>query len=307
MATRSDRPKRRRAETGCLALVAFALLSMLACRHPEPAAAARPTAAGIDHLAIRASDPQRTADFYARLFGPEAKSPPRAIVANPGSVASRHYWVKAGEGYFAISQASAENGPPAFDHTCVVFGDTDAEGMAALLAGLNRKFENPSMYSIATDFWAADPGGNLLQLDANPQGYWDRLDQLGNARPATELPAIRGEALFRTVRIARVELPAPDLPASLDYYGRLLGADANGSPDGAFRVGPSRLALVPPAQGEAFVVEVADVGPEEILRRLRESGVGGAAITAAGDAVELRDPDGVRLRIASASGSQTSR
>ncbi|MEZ4334732.1 MAG: VOC family protein [Myxococcota bacterium] len=283
---------------------AIALLACLACLRSGPTTDSRPTAAGIDHVALRASDPPQTADFYARLFGPDAKSPPRAIVANPGSVPSPHYWVKAGAGYFAISQASAENGPPAIDHTCLVFRDADADAMARLLAGLDRRFEKPSMYSIATDFWSVDPGGNLLQLDANPEGYWDRLDELGSARPATELPSTRGEAVFRTLRIARVELPATDRAASFDYYERLLGREAGSAPDAPLRVGPSQLVLVPPARGETIVVAVAEASPEAILARLRENGFEGARSAADPSAIELRDPDGTRLRIVSTSAAR---
>jgi hypothetical protein len=31
---------------------------------------------GVDHLAIRVTDMQRSGEFYARLFGPEVKKPP---------------------------------------------------------------------------------------------------------------------------------------------------------------------------------------------------------------------------------------
>jgi hypothetical protein len=62
--------------------------------------------AGVDHLAIRVTDMQRSGEFYARLFGPEVKKSPKAIVANPGSAPSPHYGVRLGESYLALALAS---------------------------------------------------------------------------------------------------------------------------------------------------------------------------------------------------------
>lgn len=264
----------------------------------SPAAgSAAPRVAGVDHLAIRVTDMQRSAEFYSKLFGPEVKKPPRAIVANPGSVPSPHYWVRLGESYLALSLASPANGPPAFDHPCIIFAGIEPEAMARKLSRLNRRFERPATYSIATDFWVEDPAGNLIQIDANPEGYWYRLDALAGAVPADEISAIREEPLFRTLRVDRLALRATDLEASADYYRRLLGSEAEWSSSSEFRLGASRLTLEPAASEEYFVLAIADFDRSEVARRLRELGVDGVIERPEENVVELRDPDGLKLQI----------
>jgi len=253
--------------------------------------------AGIDHLAIRVTDMQRSGEFYSKLFGPAVKKPPGAIVANPGSVPSPHYWARLGESYLAISLASPENGPPGFDHPCLVFGGIDAEAMALKLSSLNRRYERPATYSIATDFWVEDPAGHLIQIDANPEGYWDRLDALAGAVPAEELATIRQAPVFRTIRIGRVALSAADLEASADYYRRLLGGEAETPLGHAFRVGPSWLTLEPGGSESFFAIEISDFDRAEVAGRLRALGVEDVMERPDEDIVALRDPDGLLLWI----------
>jgi catechol 2,3-dioxygenase-like lactoylglutathione lyase family enzyme len=253
--------------------------------------------AGIDHLAIRVTDMQRSGAFYAKLFGPQVKKPPRAIVANPGSVPSPHYWVRLGESYLALSLASPENGPPAFDHPCITFAGIEADAMARRLAPLGRRFERPASYSIATDFWVVDPAGNLVQIDADPEGYWHRLDALAGAVPAEEIDALHAPPAFRTLRIDRIALRASDLEASADYYRKLLGSEARTSARERFRLGASSLILGPATSEEFFVIAVADFERAEVARTLREMGVDGVVERIDEDVVELRDPDGLKLQI----------
>ena len=258
-----------------------------------------PRVAGVDHLAIRVSDMQRSAEFYAKLFGPEVKKPPRDIVANPGSVPSPHYWVRLGEGYLALSLASPENGPPAFDHPCITFAGIDSDSMARKLSRLNRRFERPATYEISTDFWAGDPAGNLIQIDANPEGYWRRLDALGGAVPAEEIGAIREEPVFRTLRIDQLALRAIDLEASSDYYRRLLGSEAARDSGSDFRLGASTLTLEPASAEEFFVLAIADFDRSRVAQTLRELGIDGVVERPEANTVELRDPDGLKLQIGS--------
>jgi hypothetical protein len=246
---------------------------------------------------------QRSGEFYAKLFGPEVKKPPRAIVANPGSVPSPHYWVRLGESYLALSLASPENGPPAFDHACITFAGIDSEAMAHKLSTLNRRFERPATYSISTDFWAVDPAGNLIQIDANPEGYWHRLDALAGAVPADEIEATRGESVFRTIRIEGLALRAIDFEASADYYRRMLGPEAARRSGVEFGLGASSLMLEPAGSEEYFVLSVADFDRSAVARKLRALGIEGVVERVDEDAVELRDPDGLKLEIRAGSSS----
>ncbi len=227
------------------------------------------------------------------------KKPPRAIVANPGSVPSPHYWVRLGEGYLALSLASPENGPPAFDHPCITFAGIDSDTMARKLSSLNRRFERPATYEISTDFWAGDPAGNLIQIDANPEGYWHRLDALGGAVPAEEIGVIREEPVFRTLRIDQLALRAIDLEASADYYRRMLGSEATCDSGSDFRLGASTLTLESASAEEFFVLAIADFDRSQVAQTLRALGVGGVVEHPEEDVVELRDPDGLKLQIGS--------
>jgi catechol 2,3-dioxygenase-like lactoylglutathione lyase family enzyme len=256
-----------------------------------------PFVVGVDHLAIRVSDMQRSGEFYAKLFGPAAKKPPQPIIAHPTSVPSPHYWVRMGASYLAISLASPENGPPGFDHRCFNFGGITAEEMARKLATLNRAYARPASYDIATDFWARDPAGNLLQIDADPEGYWDRLDALARAVPAEELAAIRGDAVFETIRIAHVALESKDVEASADYYRSLLGDPGADGRTRAFRAGPARVTLEAGSGEPYFGIEVAGFDRKSVAQTLRELGIEGVIEHREEDVVELRDPDGIKLQI----------
>ena len=138
-------------------------------------------------------------------------------------------------------------------------------------------------------------------IDANPEGYWHRLDALAGAVPAEELETIGQEPVFRTIRIGRVALSAADLEAAADYYRRLLGSETEESSGRAFRVGPSRLTLEPADSQSFFVLEIADFDRAEVAGRLRALGVDDVVERPKEDAVALRDPDGLPLWIRGAS------
>ena len=100
--------------------------------------------------------------------------------------------------------------------------------------------------------------GRLIQIDANPEGYWHRLDALAHAVPAKEIAAIRTEPAFRTLRIDRLALRAIDLEASTDYYRRLLGSEGIRDSGSNFTLGMSTLRLKPSSAEAYFVLAIAD-------------------------------------------------
>jgi metallothiol transferase len=136
-----------------VALVALATPSSAAA----PAAPARPIqVTGIDHIALRVRDLERSARFYTGLFGASVRSQsPTSVFLDVGDD-----WVA----LFGLGVASTGYGatPPGVDH--LSFHSVEARSAAERMAVLRAHGLEPVAPPGSGRVYFKDPDGNILQL-----------------------------------------------------------------------------------------------------------------------------------------------
>jgi catechol 2,3-dioxygenase-like lactoylglutathione lyase family enzyme len=254
----------------------------------------------IDHIAIRVSNLRTSLEFYASLFGAKIVLSGEPVVANPNTVPCPHAWFAMNSNYIAISLALPQNGKPGLDHFCLtVDGASDADiGRALDTHGLNRKREEKWFPDVV---WAQDPAENFIQFKAYPGGLQrGGADAVPLVHLAADDPLTAVEGAFKASGVTHLGLRAPDKTGAASYYRNLLGdEDRHCSSRFIFAAGPSRLELVEPHEQEFFQVGLDDFDSDIVRNTLTNLGV--AAIDAEDGAVELADPDGIKLRIGASS------
>jgi len=136
-----------------------AALLALAARPPgaAQAAAARPIqVSGIDHVALRVSDVEKSASFYTELFGATVRSQSEASV-----------FLDVGEDWVALfGRGVPSTGygatDPGVDH--VSFHSTNARSAADRMAVLREHGLEPVSPPGSGRVYFKDPDGNILQL-----------------------------------------------------------------------------------------------------------------------------------------------
>jgi catechol 2,3-dioxygenase-like lactoylglutathione lyase family enzyme len=106
---------------------------------------------GLDHLLLRASAPFKTAEFYRKLFGPEAErseEPPRI-------------WFQLGRSRLGLAPLGGQ--PPGVDHFCVLAESFDS---AAILKRLEERGAVLDSGGTAASPQFRDPDGILVQVMA---------------------------------------------------------------------------------------------------------------------------------------------
>src|SRR5713101_8197103 len=98
--------------------------------------------AGLDHINIRVPDGQRSAEFYAKVFGAELGRAPNAF-ASAGTRRGVLWFVRLGQSSLAISPM-APGEKPGIDHFCFAVDGFNREAMKQKLDGLNRLPDAPS-------------------------------------------------------------------------------------------------------------------------------------------------------------------
>ena len=249
-------------------------------------------AAGIDHLNIHVPDVDRSAEFYAKLFGETVSRSPnaKAQTANPDSPSGVLWFVGTGENNLAISPTRPQQ-KPGLDHICFAIRGFRGLDMKSELTGLNRQWPD----SPPSQIWLKDPDGNIIQLN----GGADPSRVPGSGVGAVLVPPPGGvprQPAFRAIRIVRVTMAVPSPASSADYYRKLLGDNAEKAQRGVFRVGPSELVLGPASGGESYRVSVAGFNPAAAVKTLQGLGVTAQAAPD-GKAVSFRDPDGIHVEI----------
>jgi len=282
---------------------ALALMGALAAMRGAGAGAAGAAEAGIlqpvslDHVNIRVSNVARSAAFYMGLFDtPVLRS--AGLRARPDSPPSEAYFLRFGEGYLAMSQAYAPDGP-GLDHYSVGLRDYEQAKMAPKLLDNGFAAEPRG----AADIWVRDLDGSFIQLRA--PGGWARQ----SATPFAG--AVRAGPALSPLAMSRIALRSADLARAGDFYGRLFGtetASAASPRSRAFSIGDAVLELMPVAAGSApsarlgmdhIRIAIKDFNAETVGRILRERGIEAPAAAAPG-AVRISDPDGIGIELAAA-------
>lgn len=256
-------------------------------------ASARPSSAALpfielDHVSIRVSNVRRAADFYMRLFGPDAGRDP-SRPANPSSKPGELWFIRLGDSHLALAPSSPSE-LPGLDHYCLSVSGFDKKAAATRLSRFNQVFADwPS-----NNVWLTDPGGHFIQIA--PSANAPRLPAIVRGAVVVERdPNLPASPQFRAARISRLTLVAADTSVSANYYRDLLGPSPSAHESNAFVVGPSRLVLTPAGE-PSFRVAVAAFDEPQVRRTLLSAGIA-SQTTTDGAAVVFRDVDGVRVEV----------
>ncbi len=115
---------------------------------PSSAPIFRPT--GLDHLLLRVTDPEKSAVFYAKIFGPVTQR------------ANNRTWFQCGKSRIGLIAADAEH-PTGVDHFCVAAEHFDYDEVTKKLEGAGAKVQPPEVAG-APEF--RDPENILVQVMA---------------------------------------------------------------------------------------------------------------------------------------------
>src|SRR5229473_948573 len=251
---------------------ALALLgAAVAVRGADAAQQAIAQPVSLDHVNIRVSNVAKTAEFYMGLFDtPVLRN--AALRAQPTSPPSEGFFLKFGDGYLAISQAFAPDGPD-LDHYSVGLRDYEKTRLTARLQ--DNGIAVPPRSS--SDVWISDLDGALMQL--RPPGGWARQTATPYQGPVRIGPALS------PLSMSRIGIHCADLAHAGDFYRRLFGteiASAASSRSRTFGVGDAVLELIsaPASSGPAagrgldhIRFAVKDFNADSIRRVLRERGI----------------------------------
>ena len=263
----------RREALGMLGAGAIALRRAVAADTP----AMRFTA--LDHVEFLVSDVEKSAAFYARVFG-------NTVLKN--NKTTRRY-VKLGPSYIAMDKGQVH-----VDHFCAGIRGFDVASVHASLEAKGIAYRD---FPSGKDLAVADPDGTRLQL-ATDNGWAQLLG--GTASP--EVITNGGEAIFRPTGIDHILLNVTDPEKSALFYEKILGPVTQRNNNRIwFQVGTSRIGLLQTPAGEKagvnhYCVSVAKFDYDAAVKKLQQAGVKLDASEIAG-APDLRDPDGYRVQV----------
>jgi catechol 2,3-dioxygenase-like lactoylglutathione lyase family enzyme len=263
---------RRRELLGVLGASAFAL------RRAAAADAALHFTA-LDHVEFLVSDVEKSAAFYARVFG-------NTVLKN--NKTTRRY-VKLGPSYIAM-----DKGQVRVDHFCAGIPKFDVASVHAYLDAKGIPYRD---FPSGKDLAVADPDGTRLQL-ATDNGWQLLLG--GTASPETI--SIGGEPIFRPTGIDHILLNVTDPEKSAAFYEKILGAVTQRNNNRIwFQSGTGRIGLLQTPAGEKpgvnhYCVSVEKFDYDNAVKKLQQAGVKLDKAEIAGSP-DLRDPDGYRVQV----------
>jgi len=233
----------------------------------------------LDHLEFLVSDVEKSAAFYARVFG-------NAVLKN--NKTTRRY-IKLGPSYIAMDKGQVH-----VDHFCAGIPGFDVASVHSYLDGKGIAYRD---FPSGKDLAVTDPDGTRLQL-ATDNGWAQLLT--GTASP--EAISIGAEAIFRPTGIDHILLNVTDPEKSATFYEKILGPVTQRNNNRIwFQAGTGRIGLSQTPAGEKagvnhYCVAVEKFDYDAAVKKLQQAGVKLDMPEAAG-APDLRDPDGYRVQV----------
>src|SRR5512142_2144616 len=233
----------------------------------------------LDHVEFLVSDVEKSAAFYARVFG-------NTVLKN--NKTTRRY-VKLGPSYIAMDKGQAH-----VDHFCAGIPQFDVASVHGYLDGKGIAYRD---FPSGKDMAVADPDGIRLQL-ATDNGW--ALLLTGTASPETI--STGGEAIFRPTGIDHILLNVTDPEKSAAFYEKILGPVTQRNNNRIwFQAGSGRIGLLKTPEGEKagvnhYCVLVEKFDYDTAVKKLQQAGVKLDKPEIAGSP-DLRDPDGYRVQV----------
>ena len=265
----------RREMLGMLGAAAFAL-------RKAAAADAAPRFISLDHVEFLVSDVEKSAAFYALVFG-------NTVLKN--NKTTRRY-VKIGPSYLAMDRNA--QGAINVDHFCAGIAGFDVAGMHKYLDEKGIAYRD---FPSGKDLAVPDPDGTRLQL-ATDHGW----EQLLGGTASPESLAIGVEPIIRPTGIEHILLNVTDPEKSAAFYAKILGPVTQRNNNRIwFQAGTGRIGLLKTPAGEKagvnhYCVSVEQFDYEAAVKKLQGAGVKLDKAEIAG-APDLRDPDGYRVQV----------
>ncbi|MBZ5576016.1 MAG: VOC family protein [Acidobacteriia bacterium] len=261
----------RRAALGAMGAAAWAARQATAAG--EPGFGFR----GLDHVEFWTADVEKSAGFYARVFGP-------TVLKNRRT--PRRY-VKLGSGFVAM-----DKGPEIrVDHVCA-----GIEGFQ--IASLHSYLEQQGLaykdYPSGKDLYVTDPDGTRLQLGA--------ADSWSGLPGDPEAVAAAGGPIFQPAGIDHILLNVSDVAKAEAFYEKIFGPVTQRRNNRTwFQAGKSRVGLLKTPGGQRagvnhYCVLAGAFNYDEAVRKLTEAGAQVEKPEIAG-APEFRDPDGYLVQV----------
>ncbi|MCU1335431.1 MAG: lactoylglutathione lyase [Bryobacterales bacterium] len=245
--------------------------------------------AALDHVEFLVSDVEKSAAFYARVFG-------HTVLKNNRT--TRRY-VKLGASYIAMDRSA--QGAVNVDHFCAGIPAFDVAAIHNYLEAQGVAYRD---FPSGKDLAVTDPDGTRLQL-ATDNGWAQLLG--GTASPESTGGGsfrIAGGAvpIFRPTGIDHILLNVTDPEKSAAFYEKILGPVTQRNNNRIwFQVGTGRIGLLQTPAGEKagvnhYCVAVEKFDYDAAVRVLQIAGVKLDKAEIAG-APDLRDPDGYRVQV----------
>ena len=236
----------------------------------------------LDHIEFLVSDVEKSAAFYARIFG-------NTVLKNNRT--TRRY-LKLGASYIAMDRNA--QGAINVDHFCAGIPSFDVAKTHSYLESKGVSYRD---FPSGKDLAVTDPDGARLQL-ALDNGWAQLLG--GTASPETI--SISSEPIFRPTGIDHVLLNVTDPERSAAFYEKILGPVTQRNNNRIwFQAGTGRIGLLQTPAGQKagvnhYCVSVEKFDFDAPVKRLQQAGVKLDSSEVAG-APDLRDPDGYRVQI----------